>query len=167
MASAAPPYGHNNGDLIHRWEEALGQPFDCKPAPRPIANDGAESDDLVQWLFAQAADRLRHEGCCSQKDAAPVWAHDDLLNIAVGKLRRLILIEGERDGQKVRSGRVDFFENFHLELFVYEVVRGNSCIDFDVRGTSPGSVGLRNYGTKYRVSPENLCRLYSKKERFS
>jgi len=63
-----PPYGHNNnnGDLIHRWEAALGRPpcdSDSSLA-RPIANDGVEANDLVQWFFAQASDMLRPGGCC-------------------------------------------------------------------------------------------------------
>ncbi|MCA9468045.1 MAG: hypothetical protein KC643_21740 [Nitrospira sp.] len=97
----------------------------------------------------------------------PVWTHDDLLNIAGGKLRRLILVEGHRNGSKVRFGRADCYENLHLENFIYEVVRGTICIDFDVRENTPGSVGLRNHGTKFRVSPDDVCRLYTKKERFS
>lgn len=61
-----PPYGHNNndGDLINRWEAALGRP--CKTMAteaRPIANDGVEANDLVRWLFAEA-DRLLSPGCC-------------------------------------------------------------------------------------------------------
>jgi DNA modification methylase len=64
-----PPYGHNNnedGDLIHRWEAALGRlPSGAEsPAGRPIANDGrAQADELVQWAFAEWA-RLLMPGCC-------------------------------------------------------------------------------------------------------
>ncbi len=60
-----PPYGHNNnnGDLISRWEEALGK-FTANPeACRPILNDGPEANDLVRFAFAQA-DRLLAGGCC-------------------------------------------------------------------------------------------------------
>lgn len=96
----------------------------------------------------------------------PVWTHDDLLNIAGGKLRRLMLVEGHRDGTKVRFGKADCFENLHLENFIYEVVRGTIKIDFDVREKEPGSAVLRNHGTKFRVSPDDVCRLYTKKERF-
>ena len=62
-----PPYGHNNnnGDLIHRREAALGRlPCgDKSPAGRPIANDGAEANDLIQWAFAEW-NRLLSPGCC-------------------------------------------------------------------------------------------------------
>jgi len=58
-----PPYGHNNnnGDLIDRWEEALGR--EKKGEARPILNDGAEANELVQKLFQEAA-RILRPGCC-------------------------------------------------------------------------------------------------------
>ena len=68
MIFTDPPYGHNNnnGDLIHRREAALGHPpcEDDSSLARPIANDGPEANDLVQWLFSQAAKMLRSGGCC-------------------------------------------------------------------------------------------------------
>lgn len=51
MVFTDPPYGHNNnnnGDLIHRWEVALGRPHDGESNPRPIANDGPEANDLFR-----------------------------------------------------------------------------------------------------------------------
>jgi len=48
----------------------------------------------------------------------------------------------------------------------YEVVKGVVKIDFDVREMKPGSKGLRNHGTKFRVAPDDMCKLYAKKERF-
>ena len=97
----------------------------------------------------------------------PYWTHDDLLNIAGGKLRRLLLVRSEKKGNSVRFKRADCFENLHIGLFIYELVRGTIAIDFDVREASPGSTGLRNHGTKFRISPDDVCRLYMKKERFS
>ena len=69
MIFTDPPYGHNNnnGDLIHRWEAALGRPPGASDSSlaRPIANDGKrEASELAQWLFKAAADVLRHGGCC-------------------------------------------------------------------------------------------------------
>lgn len=96
----------------------------------------------------------------------PHWTHDDLLN-AASKLRRLILVEGERSKQKVRFVRADFYENLHLTLLVSEMINGSIAIDFDARESNPGGKGLRNHGTKFRIKPENICRLYFKKERFS
>lgn len=96
----------------------------------------------------------------------PIWSHDALMN-ACSKLRRLILVLGERSGSKVRFTRADCYEELHLTQLVAEMINGTIAIDFDARQSKVGGAGLRNHGTKFRVRPENLCRLYFKKERFS
>jgi len=62
-----PPYGHNNnnGDLISRWEAALGR-GDYLPERdnRPIPNDGPEANELVQMLFRESSRLLKLGGCC-------------------------------------------------------------------------------------------------------
>src|SRR3990167_10584727 len=63
-----PPYGHNNnnGDLIHRWEAALGQLPCGSNSPlvaRPIANDGIEANEVFRD-FLPHAKRLLKPGCC-------------------------------------------------------------------------------------------------------
>jgi site-specific DNA-methyltransferase (adenine-specific) len=69
MVFTDPPYGHNNNnsdDLIARWEAAMGRlpsSQDCPPA-RPIANDGAEANELVQWFYSEASRLLKGAGCC-------------------------------------------------------------------------------------------------------
>lgn len=64
MIFTDPPYGHNNnnGDLIHRWEVALGKSE--LQQPRPIANDGAEADDVFQSVLPELARVLAPGGCC-------------------------------------------------------------------------------------------------------
>jgi hypothetical protein len=94
----------------------------------------------------------------------PMWTHDTLLNIAGGKLRRLMLVRGQKKGRMVRFDRVDLYENLHLTQLINELTRGTIAIDFDAREMKPGSKGLRNHGTKFRVAPENVARLYIKKE---
>lgn len=59
------------------------------------------------------------------------------------------------------------FENLHLQFLIYEMIRGTIAIDFDARESKAGSGGLRNHGTKFRVPPDAVCRLYMKKERLS
>lgn len=62
-----PPYGHNNnnGDLIQRWEAALGKPKTASSAARPILNDAPENAERVtRGCFRQVARLLRHGGCC-------------------------------------------------------------------------------------------------------
>jgi hypothetical protein len=97
----------------------------------------------------------------------PYWTHNDLLNAAGAKLRRLVLMKGERDGVRVRFLLADCFENLNLQFLVYEMICGTIAIEFDAREATPGSDGLRNHGTKFRVPPEEVCRLYMKKERLS
>lgn len=97
----------------------------------------------------------------------PMWTHDTLLNIAGGKLRRLMLVKGERKGRNVRFLQVDCFENLHLTRLIDEITKGTIAVDFDAREMTPNSAGLRNHGTKFRVAPENISHLYIKKERFS
>ena len=66
MIFTDPPYGHNNndGDLISRWEAALGRlPSGAdQPVARPIANDGVEANEMVRWFFKEAARLLKGEG---------------------------------------------------------------------------------------------------------
>jgi DNA modification methylase len=61
-----PPYGHNNNDndLIQKFQRpGNGQRGYVKGVGRPIANDGAEANDLVRWAFAEFR-RLLLPGCC-------------------------------------------------------------------------------------------------------
>lgn len=101
------------------------------------------------------------------KEKRPIafWTHDELLSAAGAKLRRLVLVRGVRHKQEVRYDRIDCFENIQLTFFIYEVVKGTVKIDFDAREAKAGSKGLRNHGTKFRVPPDDVCRLYAKKER--
>lgn len=95
----------------------------------------------------------------------PYWTKDDILSAAGAKLRRLVLVKGERKGQTVVYNRVDVYETLQLDFFIWEVVNGTVNIDFDARESSPDSKGFRNHGTKFRVSPQDICRLYAKKDR--
>ena len=64
-----PPYGHNNndGDLIHRWEAALGQlPIgEVPPKARPVLNDGPEEmRTVVDAALKECARILKRDCCC-------------------------------------------------------------------------------------------------------
>ena len=97
----------------------------------------------------------------------PYWSHAELMGAAGAKLRRLLMVKGEykKAQRRIRFLQADAYETFHLADFVAEVLRGELVIDFDCREAKPGSAGLRNHGTKFRVSPASICRLYMKKER--
>ena len=94
----------------------------------------------------------------------PIWTHDTLQNIAASKLRRLMLVKGKRSGQQVEYLRADCFEELQIVELCNEITRGTICIDFDVRSTE--TPALRDHGTKFRVSPDDVCRLYNNKKRF-
>ena len=92
----------------------------------------------------------------------------NLLSIAGGKLRRMMLVKGERGtGGRIRFTQADCFDNLSISLLIAELLAGTIAIDFDVREAKPGSSGLRNHGTKFRVAPNNVCRLYMRKERLA
>ena len=65
MIFTDPPYGHNNnnGDLIHRWEVAIGKKT-VSEKHRPIANDGAEANDLFRNALPEFARLLKRCCCC-------------------------------------------------------------------------------------------------------
>lgn len=95
----------------------------------------------------------------------PYWSHEKLIAAAGAKLRRLLLVKGERKKRKVRFFHADAYETFHLADFIYELKRGSIALDFDCREAKPGTAGLRDHGTKFRIEPTMICRLYLKKER--
>lgn len=97
----------------------------------------------------------------------PFWTHEAILSAAGAKLRRVILVKAERKGRDVLFKRADIFENLALPSFVEQVANGTVAIDFDAREARAGSKGLRNHGTKFRVSPDNMCRIFAKKQRLS
>ena len=64
-----PPYGHsnNNDDLVGRREKALGRSKGedaPNEAPRPIANDGPEANDMFLAFLPEAKRILTPDGCC-------------------------------------------------------------------------------------------------------
>jgi site-specific DNA-methyltransferase (adenine-specific) len=63
MVFTDPPYGHNNnnGDLIHRWEEALGR--GKAGEARAIANDGPEANEVYKQTLPLMR-KLLSPGCC-------------------------------------------------------------------------------------------------------
>ena len=61
-----PPYGHNNNtdDLIACWESALARPHAAQSShPRPIANDGAEANEIFRAILPEYK-RVLKPGCC-------------------------------------------------------------------------------------------------------
>lgn len=66
MIFTDPPYGHNNnnnGDLISRWEAALGKGKYKPEMNRPIANDGIEANEIFKSALKHFKNIL-NPGCC-------------------------------------------------------------------------------------------------------
>jgi site-specific DNA-methyltransferase (adenine-specific) len=62
-----PPYGHNNnnGDLISRWEAALGRgDYIPERDNRPIINDGIEANKVFEDFLNGAERVLKLGSCC-------------------------------------------------------------------------------------------------------
>lgn len=101
----------------------------------------------------------------------PRWSDQSLLGAVGAKLRRLILVKGEKrtikgtNTQEVRYLQADAYEEFSLVDFIAEVLRGVIVIDFDAREDAPGSHAMRDHGTKFRIPPDEICRLYMDKRR--
>jgi DNA modification methylase len=68
MIFTDPPYGHNNnnnGDLISRWEAALGcGDYIPERDNRPIANDGVEANELFKTVLPEFKRILKPGACC-------------------------------------------------------------------------------------------------------
>lgn len=94
--------------------------------------------------------------------AWPYWTHDKIINAFAAKLRRLIVVDGQRRGRThVRYDRAWAYEEPQTTWFAEAVVKGMVAIDFDAR-TSNGR-GLRNHGTKFRILTEYLPKIYGKR----
>lgn len=94
------------------------------------------------------------------------WNCDRLLSSASKKLEQIVLVTGllnVRDGDRyVKFVRAEHLEDFKASSFMECIVNGDVVIDFDFREMEIGSFGLRNHGTKFRISAENLGKLWSK-----
>ena len=66
MVFTDPPYGHNNnnGDLISRRESVLGVGGYCESMNRPIANDGAEANELFKQILPELKRVMKPGSCC-------------------------------------------------------------------------------------------------------
>jgi modification methylase len=92
-----PPYGHRNndgGDLIHRRECALGLTKDAEIA-RPIANDGAEANEVFRGFLAEAK-RLLKPGavlccCCCGGGPDPQFARWSLWIDEVLEFKQMVV----------------------------------------------------------------------------
>lgn len=99
--------------------------------------------------------RVRHN---SGTGPAPYWTKDDLLGHAGGKLRRLLVVDGEQRQGQVRFKGATAYKDISLTRFMDALTTGLIAVDFDAR--MKGSGAVRDHGTKFRISIKNLPNIY-------
>lgn len=88
----------------------------------------------------------------------PHWSSDVLINHFGGKLRRLLVVRGERKKRQVRYLSVTAYQEFLFSGFLDALASGLIAVDFDAYLKESGAV--RDHGTKFRVSPNDIGKLY-------
>ncbi|MDF1656599.1 MAG: MvaI/BcnI family restriction endonuclease [Verrucomicrobiales bacterium] len=136
----------------HGWEDALG-----RISLRHTF--GGKSDRGFYVVNEDDRVVIRHE---TVDTVVPFWRHDTLLNILGGKLRRLILVEGQthKNPRRVTYKSAKAFWDFRIRDFCEAMEKGDALIDFDARTKLGPGTALRNHGTKIRVKVENLSKFY-------
>lgn len=99
-------------------------------------------------------DVIDHAGVCVMR-----WDEDAVVNAVVQKLRRLVFIEMERVDGRVFDLRHGFlFWELRPSRFATLVRAGKLMVDVDCKRRAGG--GVRNHGTKFRVTREGLTEMY-------
>jgi len=93
----------------------------------------------------------------------PFWQHNTLLGQMGAKLRRLIVVHGNYDTAKrlVRYNSAVGYWDVNLTGFCAAIENGIVCVDFDCRTSQGRGTTLRNHGTKFRISINDIGLLYS------
>lgn len=100
----------------------------------------------------------------------PHWTHDTLMNCCGAKLRRLIVVEGERVKYPVRGVKFNSataYWEFNITGFCNALAQGKVAIDFDARTQQGPGTAIRNHGTKFRVLIEELPSLYQNSQKIT
>ena len=95
----------------------------------------------------------------------PHWTHDELITAFAAKLRRVIVVRGERGNGRVRYLRAHAYQDPYSTRFIEAIASGTVAIDFDAREAN--GAGLRNHGTKFRVDYSDLSKLYQRRDRIA
>ncbi len=98
------------------------------------------------------------------KKITPFWQHNTILEQMTGKLRRLIIVSGERNKRKVIYKKATAYWDFNITGFCNAIKKGVVLIDFDARTTKERGTSLRNHGTKFRIKISNIDEIYENKQ---
>ncbi len=96
------------------------------------------------------------------EEIEPYWSHNTLIGQMAGKLRRLILVNGntKRKERKVQYISAIAYWDVNLIGFCEAVENGTIYVDFDARTSGKRGTALRNHGTKFRIRPKDLKHIY-------
>jgi hypothetical protein len=101
------------------------------------------------------------------KGPSVYWDDRRIENRASSKLGRLIVVFGTIVRSPVRQVRYDWYTAFDEMIrgadFVRSILSGIVAIDFDAREKEPGSMALRNHGTKFRIRGKDLYDIWEKR----
>ena len=104
------------------------------------------------------------------KDAiVPFWKHNKIMNCLGGKLRRLIVVEGEylKRERKVIYRRATAYWDVDFDGFFSALEQGIVCVDFDARTKDNRGSAIRNHGTKFRIKIANIGSIYTYKTKIT
>lgn len=92
----------------------------------------------------------------------PYWTHNTILVASGVKLRRLIVVDGEYNKRlrQVKYNTATAYWGFKVTEFCEAIAKGIVYIDFDARTSKGPGTALRDHGTKFRISAENIGLLY-------
>lgn len=115
----------------------------------------------VSGFFVRADRKLIRLG---QDQVYLNWYSDEVLNAIVAKLRRVFLVQGWRDGNKLYPRKVTRFEDIRVSDILPMVNDGTICYDIGAcfRTSQPIGALADNPGCKLRATVRNLPKLYRK-----
>lgn len=153
MIFTDPPYGHNNnnnGDLIHRWEVALGKQK-VMEAPRAIANDGVEANDLLRSVLPEIK-RVMKPGavlccCCGGGGPDPQFARWSLWIDEVLEFKQMIVWDKGSMGMGWHYRR-------SYETVLVAMKPGAACKWYDETNKVENIIRPGDYGIR-KIIPQN------------
>ena len=116
--------------------------------------------DLFEVVDDAGAIWVRRKG---HDDIVPNWRHDVLLTAFARKLSKLIHIQGSKKGPTVVYESAEFLSEAKITNLIGAITTGIICLEFNAHILESGAV--RNHGTRFRISSENLYRLYENRQR--
>ena len=103
---------------------------------------------------------LRDPHLAPEHQVEAYWDYETLMERFQDKLSNLILVRGQFNpaSKLVNYTNASYFTDLELDKVLYAIKSGLVFIDFNVWRKPTGA--LRNHGTEFRITPDNLRHLY-------